>query len=54
MRGGISYIANRHGTANNKYMKEYNEKASSKGVTYLDTNNPPRVGYVSVLTNWRF
>ena len=23
MRGGISYIAHRHGKANNKYMKDY-------------------------------
>ena len=23
MRGGISYIANRHGEANNKYMSNY-------------------------------
>ena len=30
MRGGISYIANRYGKANNKYMKEYDEKAPSK------------------------
>ena len=32
MRGGVSYIANRYGNANNKYMKEYNEKAPSKYV----------------------
>ena len=30
MRGGVSYIANQYGKANNKYMKEYNEKAPSK------------------------
>ena len=37
--GGISYIANRYGKANNKYMKEYNEKAPSKYIMYLDANN---------------
>ena len=35
----ISYIANRYGKANNKYMKEYNEKAPSKYIVYLDANN---------------
>ena len=39
MRGGISYIANRYGKASNKYMKEYNEKAPSRFVMYLDCNN---------------
>ena len=39
MCGGISYIANRHGKANNKYMKEYDEKAPSKYIMYLDANN---------------
>ena len=39
MRGGVSYIANRHGKSNNKYMKEYNEKAPSKYIMYLDANN---------------
>ena len=39
MRGGISYIANRHGEANNKYMKKYDEKKSSKYIMYLDANN---------------
>ena len=39
MRGGVSYIANRYGKANNKYMKEYNEKAPSKCIMYLDANN---------------
>ena len=28
MYGGVSYIANRYGNANNKYMKEYDEKVS--------------------------
>ena len=36
MHGGVSYIANRYGNANSKYMKEYNEKASSKYIMYLD------------------
>ena len=39
MRGGISYIANRYGKANNKYMREYDEKAPSKHIMYLDANN---------------
>ena len=39
MRGGTSYIANRHGEANNKYMKTYNEKLPSKYIMNLDANN---------------
>ena len=39
MRGGVSYIANRFGEANNKYMKEYNETAPEKHIMYLDANN---------------
>ena len=39
MRGGVSYIANRYGNADNKYMKEYDEKAPSKYIMYLDANN---------------
>ena len=39
LRGGISYIANRYGKANNKYMKGYDKKAPSKYIMYLDANN---------------
>ena len=39
MRGGVSYIANRYGNANNKYIKEYDEKAPSKYIMYLDADN---------------
>ena len=39
MRGGTSYIANRYGKANNRHMKEYDEKAPSKYIMYLDANN---------------
>ena len=38
MRGGISYLANRCGETNNKYMKEYNSEKSSKYIHYLDAN----------------
>ena len=39
MRGGISYIAHRHAKANNKYMKNCNEKEESTYIMYLDANN---------------
>ena len=39
MCGGISYIANRYGKANNKYMKKYDEKARLKYIMYLGANN---------------
>ena len=39
MRGGVSYITNRYGNANNKYMKEYDEKTPSKYIMYLDANS---------------
>ena len=39
LRGGISYIANHYGEANNKYMKTYDKKAPSKYIMYLDANN---------------
>ena len=35
---GISYIAKRHSTANNKYMKSYDNKKSRKYIAYLDPN----------------
>ena len=39
MHGGVSYIANRYRKANNKSMKEYDKKAPSKYIMYLDANN---------------
>ena len=39
MHGGVSYNANRYGNANNKYMKEYDEKEPSKYIMYLDANS---------------
>jgi len=39
LRGGISYIAHRHGKANNKYMKDYNPEKKDSYLFYLDVNN---------------
>ena len=39
LRAGVSYIAKRYAKANNKYMKNYDPKKSSKFITYLDMNN---------------
>ena len=39
MRGGVSYIANQYGKANNRYMKKYDEKAPSKYIMYPDANS---------------
>ena len=39
MRGEVSYITNRYGKANNKYMKKCDEKATSKYIMYPDANN---------------
>ena len=38
-RGGVSYISNRYGKANNKYLKSYDPKQESKRFIYLDANN---------------
>ena len=39
LRGGISYIGNRHGEANNKYISGYDSSKPSNYVMYLDANN---------------
>ena len=39
MTGGISYIAEIHIQASNKYMKYYDRCKESKYIMYLDPNN---------------
>lgn len=39
MRGGISYIPNRNGEANNKYIKNCDTSKLSKYIMYRDANN---------------
>ena len=39
LRTGVSYIAKRYAKVDNKYMKNYDPKKSSKSITYLDMNN---------------
>ena len=39
MRGGISYIAQRHSKANNKYTENYDSSKKSVFIMYLDANN---------------
>ena len=54
MRGGVSYIANRYSKANNKCMKEYDEKEPSKYIMYLDANNLYRKAMSQYLPNRGF
>ena len=39
IRGGICHAVHRYATANNKYMKEYNQNNESSYILYLDANN---------------
>ena len=39
MRGGVSYIFNRHSKVNNKYLKSYDPKQESKHIINLDANS---------------
>ena len=39
MLGGVSYIANLYGKANNKYMKNHDKNGQSKYIMYLDANH---------------
>ena len=39
LRYSISYIANRHAEANDKYMSGYDSSKASKYIMYVDANN---------------
>src|SRR5579872_1671043 len=39
LRGGVSIITHRKGSANNKYMKNYVKNAATKYIPYFDINN---------------
>ena len=39
IRGGMCQSMHRYINANNKYMKNYNNKIESSYLTYLDANN---------------
>ncbi|XP_065679086.1 uncharacterized protein LOC136093770 [Hydra vulgaris] len=39
IRGGISIVSNRLGTANNKYIENYDKNKESTYIQYLDANN---------------
>ena len=39
IRGGISHISKRYASANNKYMKDFDESKPSTFIQYLDANN---------------
>ena len=39
IRGGISHISKRYASANNKYMKDFDESKPSTFIQYLDSNN---------------
>ena len=39
IRGGISHISKRYASANNKYMKDFDESKPSTLIQYLDANN---------------
>ena len=39
IRGGITHISKRYAEANNKYMKNYDNKKESTFIQYLDANN---------------
>ena len=39
IRGGMSFISKRYAEANNKYMKDYDEKKPSTFIHYLDANS---------------
>ena len=52
--GGVSYISNRYGKANNKYLESNDPNQESKHITCLDANNSYGYAMSKFSPTWGF